>query len=357
MAKVAFGGRWWAAATVVVLSALLAACAPGTRAPAPVVYGNARPAVSPAMRGPAAASVIVAPGQSLSMIAAANHVAWPALAAANNLAPPYRVEPGQRLILPTPGAYAAAPPSSARVAVAELPPARPIATVRPPRVISPAPLPRRKIAAALPPRPVRRPPLQRPLPPHRAAAAPRVIPLDHPMKLAEAEPRPATRAPHSLDRPIPLDNPAAASRAKPAGHAAGSFVWPVRGRILEGFGRAPNGTHNQGINIAAPPGTPIRAAGGGVVAYVGNELRGYGNLILIRHPEGWISAYAHCGAVLVKRGERVRRGQVIARIGATGNVRQPQLHFELRHGRQAVDPRPLLGGSRRAATRARERAG
>jgi murein DD-endopeptidase MepM/ murein hydrolase activator NlpD len=132
---------------------------------------------------------------------------------------------------------------------------------------------------------------------------------------------------------------------KPAGRAAGgpgSFVWPVRGRILEGFGPGPDGAHNDGINIAAPRGSPVQAVEGGVVAYAGNELRGYGNLILIKHPGGWISAYAHCDLILVRRGERVARGQVIARVGSTGNVSTPQLHFELRRGDKPVDPRAYL---------------
>ena len=86
----------------------------------------------------------------------------------------------------------------------------------------------------------------------------------------------------------------------------------------------------------------MEAADGGVVAYTGNELRGYGNLILVKHPNGWISAYAHCDQILVKRGDKVARGQTIARVGSTGNVSEPQLHFELRRGNHAVDPREFL---------------
>ena len=106
--------------------------------------------------------------------------------------------------------------------------------------------------------------------------------------------------------------------------------------------RDTDGTHNDGINIGAPKGAAVQAADAGVVAYTGNELRGYGNLILVKHPNGWISAYAHCDLILVKRGEKVARGQVIARVGSTGNVGEPQLHFELRRGNHPVDPRELL---------------
>jgi murein DD-endopeptidase MepM/ murein hydrolase activator NlpD len=125
--------------------------------------------------------------------------------------------------------------------------------------------------------------------------------------------------------------------------ATTEFRWPARGRVIAGFGTR-NGTGNDGINIALPEGTPIKAAEGGVVAYAGNELKGYGNLVLIRHPDGWVSAYAHNSDVKVKRGEQVKRGQVIATSGQTGNVQSPQLHFELRKGSTPVDPMPHLSG-------------
>ncbi|KAB2911054.1 MAG: M23 family metallopeptidase, partial [Hyphomicrobiaceae bacterium] len=126
--------------------------------------------------------------------------------------------------------------------------------------------------------------------------------------------------------------------------AAGSarFRWPVTGRVIAGFGKRPDGTHNDGINLAVPQGTEIHAAESGRVAYAGNELKGYGNLILIRHDNGWVSAYAHSEQLLVKRDDVVRRGQVIARAGKTGTVDQPQVHFELRQGAKPVDPLPYL---------------
>jgi len=120
------------------------------------------------------------------------------------------------------------------------------------------------------------------------------------------------------------------------------FLWPVEGRVISAFGDNPNGGRNDGINILVPRGTPVHAADAGEVSYVGNELKGYGNLILIRHDNGFVSAYAHTDGVQVKRGQRVERGQVIANVSDTGNVSQPQLHFELRHGTQPVDPTPYL---------------
>lgn len=123
--------------------------------------------------------------------------------------------------------------------------------------------------------------------------------------------------------------------------SGGSFRWPARGRIIAGF----NGrSGNEGINIAVPEGTPVKAAEGGVVAYAGSELKGYGNLVLIRHENGWVSAYANNGELMVKRGEKVARGQTVAKSGQSGNVSTPQLHFELRKGSTPVDPMPHLAG-------------
>ena len=132
--------------------------------------------------------------------------------------------------------------------------------------------------------------------------------------------------------------------AEPSG-AMPSFRWPVRGRVIAGFGSKPNGTQNDGINLAVPEGTPIKAADDGVVAYAGNELKGYGNLVLIRHSNGFVSAYAHASELMVKRGDTIKRGQVIAHAGQTGNVTSPQLHFEIRKGSTPVDPTQYLGGA------------
>ncbi|MCC3247291.1 LysM peptidoglycan-binding domain-containing M23 family metallopeptidase [Methylocystis sp. WRRC1] len=118
------------------------------------------------------------------------------------------------------------------------------------------------------------------------------------------------------------------------------FRWPARGRIIQGFSSG----GNDGINIAVPEGTQVKAAEGGVVAYAGSELKGYGNLVLIRHPNGFVSAYAHNGELEVKRGDQVKRGQTIAKSGQSGNVGSPQLHFELRKGSTPVDPTSYLAG-------------
>jgi murein DD-endopeptidase MepM/ murein hydrolase activator NlpD len=120
------------------------------------------------------------------------------------------------------------------------------------------------------------------------------------------------------------------------------FVWPVSGRIISAFGASASGERNDGINIAANRGTPIRAAADGIVTYSGNELKGYGNLVLIKHDDEYVTAYAHAERTLVNRGDKVKKGEVIAYTGETGDVTEPQLHFEIRHDTKPVDPRPLL---------------
>ena len=154
-------------------------------------------------------------------------------------------------------------------------------------------------------------------------------------------------SPHSarLASPAPPEGQEGAVKtAEPAGSLP-SFRWPVRGRVIAGFGPKPNGLQNDGINLAVPEGTPVKAAEDGVVAYAGNELKGYGNLVLVRHSNGFVTAYAHASEILVKRGDAVKRGQVIVKSGQTGSVTSPQLHFEIRKGATPVDPAQYLSGA------------
>lgn len=120
------------------------------------------------------------------------------------------------------------------------------------------------------------------------------------------------------------------------------FEWPVKGKIISNFGAIGKGRNNDGINIKAPLGTAVKAGDAGTVAYAGNELKGFGNLILIKHNDGWITAYAHNDRLLVKKGQKVRRGEKIATVGVTGGVSTPQLHFEIRAGKKAVNPNAYL---------------
>ena len=129
-----------------------------------------------------------------------------------------------------------------------------------------------------------------------------------------------------------------------------AFAWPLKGAIVSGYGTSLNGVRNDGINIAAPEGAPVRAAADGDVVYKGDELSGYGNLLLIKHEDGWVSAYAHTGDILVRKGDRVRQGQVVAKVGKSGSVDAPQLHFELRHDLKPQDPVAALNGSLETAS-------
>jgi len=137
--------------------------------------------------------------------------------------------------------------------------------------------------------------------------------------------------------PAQAAQPAAAAPAA-ASSDAGGFRWPVRGRVISQFGKKASGERNDGINLAVPEGTSVKAAEDGEVIYSGNELKSYGNLILVRHPNGWVSAYAHNSELKVKRGDKIRRGQIVALSGMSGGVTTPQVHFELRKDATPVDP-------------------
>jgi len=160
-----------------------------------------------------------------------------------------------------------------------------------------------------------------------------------------AQPKPQ---PQVQQRPQPQTQTASTQTVQQQQFVPGSprFVWPVSGHIIAEFGSTSSGERNDGINIAANAGEPIRAAATGTVTYAGNQLRGYGNLLLIKHDDGYITAYAHAQSINVQKGDRVLKGQVIGSVGQTGDVTSPQLHFEIRNGVQPVNPKPLMIASR-----------
>jgi murein DD-endopeptidase MepM/ murein hydrolase activator NlpD len=178
-------------------------------------------------------------------------------------------------------------------------------------------------------------------PQHQASVAPHIVP-PRPMAPPQVASVPATQSAR-MATPEPAKEEPAVTKTAEATGALLSFRWPVKGRIITAFGAKPNGQQNDGINLAVPEGTPVKAAEDGVVAYAGNELKGYGNLVLVRHANGFVSAYAHASEILVKRGDTIKRGQTIALAGQTGNVTSPQLHFEIRKGSTPVDPTQYLG--------------
>lgn len=324
-----------AVAALAVASTLVGCAAGPAGGPAPVIMkfgsgadvaaGNQSFAGAPgriaappsAVARPKFQRVTVQHGETLHSLARALHVTERVIIEANRLRPPFQLEPGSTLLVPEGPRGVASGEAYERVAL-----------TAPPAVAVP-PL------AAVPPS----------APSPAAHVAPQVsvqsVPLTPPPTA------PATPAPLSSQSSAAGSQRATAGRAEPTNPEAaethgGRFAWPVRGRILAGYGAAAGGGRNDGINIGAPRGAPVQAIDAGVVAYAGNELRGYGNLVLIKQPNGWISAYAHCEALLVKKGEKVTRGEIIARVGSSGGVSEPQLHFELRHGNHAVDPREFL---------------
>jgi murein DD-endopeptidase MepM/ murein hydrolase activator NlpD len=287
---------------------------------------------------------VVQTGETLYGIAHEYGVEASALAERNHLTPPYNVKTGAVLMLPA--AVAAAAPTPDRPATAAAPPAS---------VAAPAPVPLRSSAPSasggisvtpLPPPAAKPSAAAAPTPgaPQVAAAAPAPPPPSLPIPLAPKVKQTPPAAAPALESRANTDEAAAPSAdiaqlvASHKPPEAPLFLWPVHGRILSVFGDTKAGGHNDGINIAAPEGTTVSAAENGTVAYAGNELKGFGNLLLIKHPDGWVTAYAHNQVLLVKKGQKVRRGQPIARVGSSGGVTPAQLHFELRRGTMAIDP-------------------
>jgi len=185
------------------------------------------------------------------------------------------------------------------------------------------------------------------LPATRAAPAPQPDQPAIGSAAALATPPAASRPARPAAMPaVPLD-PAIVRRAvrsRPPPLSGDGFLLPVAGELVNGFGDKPNGQRNDGVNIAAPAGAPVRAAEHGIVVYAGDGVAGFGNMVLLRHADGFTTAYAHADRLEVKVGDVVRRGQVVARVGATGVVASPQLHFELRSGKTPLDPQKHLTG-------------
>ena len=232
---------------------------------------------------------VVNPGDTLHSIAHRHHMTAEALAKANNLDVSAKLKLGTRLNVPA--------AKSAAVLPAAATGALPVATAA-------APAAKTAVATAAPSQSAR---------------------LVQPSATVEASEN--------------LAKPDEAVAALP------TFRWPVRGKVITSYGAKTNGKANDGINLAVPEGTPVKAAEDGVVAYSGNELKGYGNLILVRHANGYVTAYAHASELLVKRGDTIKRGQVIAKSGQSGEVASPQLHFEIRRGSTPVDPLQFLNGA------------
>ncbi len=268
-------------------------------ASAPVL---APPASKPVAAAAAPSNVhIVNRGDTLMSIARRNHVPVAELARANNLDTSARLSLGMKLTVPGAKSAAAAPVAPVMQPVVAAAPVQPVATVAAPAT---------KMAAVVQPQSAR---------------------------LAQATTNVAVE-----EKPVVE---AAAVKPSEATGALPTFRWPVRGKVITSYGAKTNGKSNDGINLAVPEGTPVKAAEDGVVAYSGNELKGYGNLVLVRHSNGYVTAYAHASELMVKRGDPIKRGQIIAKSGQSGEVGSPQLHFEIRKGSSPVDPLQFLNGA------------
>ena len=156
---------------------------------------------------------------------------------------------------------------------------------------------------------------------------------------------PANRRTASTGNVKPAPKGRVVALPAPPARSQSGFRWPIEGQLASRFGPKEGGLHNDGINILAKQGTPVRSAESGVVVYASNALEGYGNLLLLKHADGWLTAYAHNERLLVNKGDQIDKGQIIARVGSTGGVTDPQLHFEIRKGRRALDPLDYLRGS------------
>ncbi len=263
---------------------------------------------------------VVQPGDTLLAISRIYGVDQSSLASVNNLKPPYALKAGQRLTLPGRiDANLAAIPQEQQESSYVAPTASDAGTTGSVSVEE-LPAPTAQQPSKQQPATPAMPATTEPVAPQKPTPPPTTKPADTEVAAIPAQPEPA-----------------------PGPRGGERFLWPVKGKIISNFGPKKGGLNNDGINIAAPAGTSVIAADNGVVAYAGNELRGFGNLLLIRHADGWVTAYAHNEKLLVKRGEKVKRGQAIAQIGSTGNVSAPQLHFEIRKGTDPVDPLKYLG--------------
>lgn len=324
------------AAAVFAFAAVLAACGPVTQ-PVTNAYPNAAGTGEAPPRRTLGDSYVVQAGDTVYGIARRADLGVRTVIEANGLTPPYIVVPGQRLALPRLQEHLVEAGDTvygvARrygVSMSALVRAN---AIEPPYTIwvgQRLVLPGQVVTGSEVPSVVQGTAEVTTAPLPSIQPAPQTLPGQ---PTTPGQPAPSIPAPETT-RPTPPSHAAIA----PPPRAEEGFLWPVDGKILSSFGSKEGGLHNDGINIAADRGTPVHAAENGVVVYAGNELRGFGNLLLLRHAEGWVTAYAHNGQFLVRRGDRVTRGQKIATVGSTGNVSIPQLHFEIREGSRPVDP-------------------
>lgn len=300
-----------------------------TQLPAPRPAWEARPAVADARDVPDQ-SYTVRPGDSLRLIAERLAVGSEAIARANNLSPPFTIRTGERLRIPG-GRYHLVRAGQTGIAIARA------YGVEWSRIVSANALAEPYIL-----RTGQRVLIPTDARPRSAAERAAAFRLEIDDIITGGEP--AIAANQAPARPVATPRrvlPATAAVAAPASRP-GRFLWPVEGSIVSRFGAGASGVRNNGLKIAVPVDTPVKAAADGTVAYVGDGIASLGGLVIVRHGENWTSVYGHASKLLVQRGQAVKKGQTIALSGDTGFADRPELHFELRKGRTPVDPATQL---------------
>jgi murein DD-endopeptidase MepM/ murein hydrolase activator NlpD len=316
------------------------------------------------LKGPASKgkAYVVQSGDTLYAIARRFGVAAAALAEENDIEVGDPIRKGQKLRLPT--GYKDSGPVKKTTTVTldpePAPPPRPRPAPRP----QPQPEPERLPPVVSPPPPIYRPPVAQPpvaQPPvaQPPAAKPPIVqspvvstPAPQPYKPpVKPTPQPQPMPPGPVKPgPAPLqdDKPPVYTDADYARMAAGRFDWPVRGTVLSAYGPKSGGQRNDGVDIGASAGTPVRAAADGTVVYSGGDVPGFGVTVLIQHADGWVTVYGHLQRTDVKMQQRVSKGQQIGLVGSSGEAPRPQLHFEIRFSpsarfkAKAIDPQLVL---------------
>jgi murein DD-endopeptidase MepM/ murein hydrolase activator NlpD len=264
------------------------------------------------IKGPATTSkaYVAQSGDTLTAVAKRFNVSVKELAAENDLKTSASVKKGQKLVLPD--GYKDKGPIKTTTTVTRPAPSEPTYA----KVETPAPTPSRP--APTPSAPV----------PYTPSGN------SYPRPSAPVAAQPIIPPPSS--RPI-IESSAAPTEAEIIASGKGKFAWPVRGEIISAFGAKSTGQRNDGLDIRAAQGTPVLSAADGEVAYAGNQVPSYGNLVLIRHADGWVTAYAHLSSINVKMRQAVRQGEQLGAVGATGGTTEPKLHFEMRYAPTVKD--------------------
>jgi murein DD-endopeptidase MepM/ murein hydrolase activator NlpD len=278
------------------------------------------------IKGPATTSkaYVAQSGDTLGAIAKRFNVSVKALAAENNLKTGASLKKGQKIVLPD--GYKDRGPIKTTTTVPNAP-SRTYAEAP-----TPAPAPSQP-AAVTPSAPI----------PYRPSASTPAPSTSYPRPSAPVAALPVAPPPSSA-RPI-IESSAAPTEAEIIASGRGKFSWPLRGEVISDFGVKGTGQRNDGLNIRAAAGTPVLASADGEVAYAGNQVPTFGNLVLVKHADGWVTAYAHLGATNVKMRQTVSKGDQLGTVGATGGVNEPQLHFEMRFAPTVKDKaRPVDPG-------------